>query len=59
MEPMSETPRRRLSAPQRRDEILDAAATVIALSGYDGCSLEQIAAEAGVSKALIYEHFDS
>jgi len=43
MEPMSDTPRRRMTAPQRRDEILDAAATVIARSGYDGCSLEQIA----------------
>ena len=59
MEPMSETPRRRMSAPQRRDEILDAAAVVIARAGYDGCSLDQIASEAGVSKALIYEHFDS
>jgi len=48
-----------MSAPQRRDEILDAAAVVIARSGYDGCSLEQIAGQAGVSKALIYEHFDS
>ena len=56
---MSAPTRRRMSAPQRRDEILDAAAVVIARSGYDGCSLEQIAGQAGVSKALIYEHFDS
>jgi AcrR family transcriptional regulator len=59
MAAMTETPRRRMSAPQRRDEILDSAAVVIARSGYDGCSLEQIATEAGVSKALIYEHFGS
>uniref|UniRef100_A0A6J5ZUZ0 Unannotated protein n=1 Tax=freshwater metagenome TaxID=449393 RepID=A0A6J5ZUZ0_9ZZZZ len=59
MDPMDAPPRRRMTAPQRRDEILDAAAVIFARSGYDGCSLEQIAGEAGVSKALIYEHFDS
>lgn len=52
-------PRRRLSAAERRDELLDAAGEVFARSGYHGTSLEEIAATAGVSKALIYEHFDS
>ena len=52
-------PRRRMSAPARRDALLDAAAEVFARSGYNGASLEEIAATAGVSKALIYEHFDS
>jgi len=59
MAAMNAPPRRRMAATQRRDEILDAAAVVFARSGYDGCSLEQIATEAGVSKALIYEHFGS
>lgn len=55
----SAAPRRRMSAPARRDALLDAAAEVFARSGYNGASLEEIAATAGVSKALIYEHFDS
>ena len=55
----SAPPRRRMSAPARRDALLDAAAEVFARSGYNGASLEEIAATAGVSKALIYEHFDS
>jgi AcrR family transcriptional regulator len=38
--------------------IFDAAAEVFARRGYDGARLEEIAAAAGVSKALIYEHFD-
>lgn len=56
---MSDSPRRRLSAAERRDELLDAASEVFARSGYHGASLEEIAAAAGVSKALIYEHFAS
>lgn len=52
-------PRRRMSAPARRDTLLDAAAEVFARSGYNRASLEEIATTAGVSKALIYEHFDS
>jgi AcrR family transcriptional regulator len=38
--------------------IFDAAAEVFARRGYDGARLEEIASAAGVSKALIYEHFD-
>ena len=49
--------RRRLSAGERRASILDAAAQVFAGRGYDAARLEQIATAAGVSKALIYEHF--
>ncbi|HVP03675.1 MAG TPA: TetR/AcrR family transcriptional regulator [Solirubrobacteraceae bacterium] len=56
---MSDPPRRRLSAAERRDELLDAASEVFARSGYHGASLDEIAAAAGVSKALIYEHFAS
>ena len=49
--------RRRLSGSERRASILDAAARVFASRGYDAARTEEIAAAAGVSKALIYEHF--
>ncbi len=52
-------PRRRLSAAERRDELLTAASEVFGRAGYHGASLEEIAQTAGVSKALIYEHFAS
>jgi AcrR family transcriptional regulator len=52
-------PRKRLTAEQRREAILDAALEVFARRGYNGSSIDEIANTAGVSKALIYEHFDS
>ena len=51
--------RRRLTAAQRRRTILDAAQEAFAAGGYHGTSLDDVARAAGVSKALIYEHFTS
>ncbi|MFJ8974326.1 MULTISPECIES: TetR/AcrR family transcriptional regulator [Streptomyces] len=42
----------------RRTAILEAAATVIARRGVRGLRVEELAVEAGVSKALIYYHFE-
>jgi AcrR family transcriptional regulator len=53
------THRRRMPAAQRREVILAAAEDTFAEQGYHGASLDQIAHSAGVSKALIYEHFES
>src|SRR4051794_20707557 len=52
-------PRRRMPAPLRREAILAAAEEVFARRGYHGASLDDIAQAAGISKALIYEHFTS
>ncbi len=51
--------RRRLTGAQRRREILAAAMEVLAEQGYHAASIDDIAQAAGVSKALIYEHFES
>jgi AcrR family transcriptional regulator len=51
--------RRRMPAPLRREAILAAAEEVFARRGYHGAALEDIAQSAGISKALIYEHFAS
>ena len=56
---MNAPPRRRLTAEERRTGILDAALAVFSGSGYHSASIDDIAREAGVSKALIYEHFAS
>ena len=56
---MNAPPRRRLTAEERRTGILDAALAVFSESGYHSASIDDIAREAGVSKALIYEHFAS
>lgn len=54
-----EGPRRRLSAADRRQAILAAALDAFSEKGFDGASLDDVAARGGVSKALIYEHFAS
>jgi AcrR family transcriptional regulator len=48
-----------MPAGERRAAILDAAMNVFADRGYHAASIDEIAREAGVSKALIYEHFAS
>ena len=53
------TPRKRLTAEARREAILEAALEVFARRGYNGSSIDEIAQTAGISKALIYEHFPS
>jgi AcrR family transcriptional regulator len=57
--PKSHPTRKRLSAEDRRAAILDAALEVFSRHGYNGASIDEIANAAGISKALIYEHFPS
>src|SRR3954451_4923404 len=51
--------KRRLSAVDRRAAILDAALDIFSGRGYHAASIDEIASQAGISKALIYEHFPS
>src|SRR5215218_4724569 len=52
-------PRRRLSRAQRRELIRDAAMAVFSERGYQEASMVQIAAAAGVTAAVLYDHFPS
>jgi AcrR family transcriptional regulator len=54
-----DAPRRRMAASDRRLAILEAARAAFADGGFHQTSLDAVAERAGVSKALIYEHFDS
>lgn len=49
----------RLSRQGRRDQILDSAKSLILTRGLSQCTLEAVAIEAGISKALIYRHFSA
>src|SRR4051794_1178220 len=51
--------RRRLTRPERRRVIEDAASELFAERGYADTRLEEIAASAGVTKQLLYQHFRS
>jgi AcrR family transcriptional regulator len=50
--------RRRLAPRQRRDLILEAAGRLFGEHGYDGTRLDDVAAAAGVTKPVLYRHFD-
>jgi AcrR family transcriptional regulator len=49
----------RLSADARRQQILDIAIGEFGRSGYFGTSMNDIAEAAGVTKPVLYQHFDS
>lgn len=51
--------RRRLPGHERRALILDAALRAFAANGYDGAAMDEIAAAAGISKAVVYDHVAS
>lgn len=55
----SEKRRQRFSPEVRRSLILDFTANVIAKEGVARLSMERIGKEAGVSKALVYNYFES
>src|SRR5687767_15589396 len=49
--------RARMTAAQRREQLIDIARGLFAERGFDGTSIEEIAARAEVSKPVVYEHF--
>jgi AcrR family transcriptional regulator len=59
MTPTAPPERRRLPVAQRRELITDAAGRLFGERGYDGARLDEIAAAAGVTKPVLYRHFDS
>ncbi len=48
---------RRLSEADRRRVILDAATSVVAERGADAASISDIAARAGITRPIVYDHF--
>jgi AcrR family transcriptional regulator len=50
---------RRLPRVQRREQILAAATEAFARSGFAATSLQDIAAEAGITRVVLYRHFES
>src|SRR4051794_24830488 len=54
-----EATRRRLPRDERRASIIDVAGALFGERGYEGVRLEDIAGAAGVTKPILYRHFDS
>lgn len=51
--------KRRLSAEARRAQLIQVAREVFVEDGYHGAAMEQIATRAGVTKPVLYQHFES
>lgn len=47
----------RMTRNERREQLIDVARALFAERGLEGTSVEEIAAHAGVSKPVVYEHF--
>jgi AcrR family transcriptional regulator len=50
---------RRLRSGERREQLLAVASTLFAQGGYEATTMDQVAHAAGVTKPLLYQHFDS
>ncbi len=46
-----------MTAAERREQLVDISRGLFAERGFDGTSIEEVAARAGVSKPVVYEHF--
>jgi AcrR family transcriptional regulator len=55
----SAPPSGRLRRAERRDQILAAAIRAFARAGYAATNLDDVAAEAGITRVILYRHFDS
>jgi len=49
----------RLTASERREQVLHVALTVFGKNGYHNTSMNEVADAAGVTKPVLYQHFDS
>jgi AcrR family transcriptional regulator len=59
MSNMSAKPRQRLPVAERRALIIESAGRVFGERGYEAARVDEIAAAAGVTKPIVYRHFDS
>ncbi len=46
-----------MSAPQRREQLLDVATELVGARGFHGVSIEAISQGAGITRATVYQHF--
>ena len=51
------TRRLRMQAGERREQLLDATKAIVAERGFHGVSIEAVAREAGITRPIVYGHF--
>lgn len=47
----------RMTAPQRRDQLLDVTTQIVSDRGFQAVTIDLVAKTAGISRAIVYEHF--
>jgi AcrR family transcriptional regulator len=57
--PGGSEPVRRMRRGERREQILDAATRAFARAGFSATSLDDVAGEAGLTRVMLYRHFES
>jgi AcrR family transcriptional regulator len=48
----------RMSAEERREQLLDATKTIVDRNGFHAVSIEAVAREAGITRPVVYGHFE-
>src|SRR4051794_7822017 len=48
----------RMSAAERREQLLDATKAIVVADGFHAVSIEAVAREAGITRPIVYGHFD-
>jgi AcrR family transcriptional regulator len=51
--------KRRMRGPERRAQLIAVARKVFGRAGFHGVSMDEVAKEAGVTKPILYDHFNS
>jgi AcrR family transcriptional regulator len=47
-----------MSAPARREQLLDVTRQIVVEQGFQAVSIQSVARRAGISRPIVYEHFD-
>lgn len=53
----AEAPRKRMSADQRREQLIDVTKEIVGEIGFHGVSIEAVARRAGITRPVVYGHF--
>jgi len=56
--PAKTTKRPRMTAEQRREQILDVTARIVDARGFHAVTIDAVAREAGITRPVVYGHFD-
>lgn len=54
---MTASPRRRMTATARREQLLDACGDIVDTEGFASVTIDRVAAECGVTRTVVYQQF--